>query len=73
MRSKKIGLIIGFLGLIFSGCVTSPKVTAPVLPKAAVPVMFHLVEKGQTFWRIARLYGMDADELASLNNIQDSA
>jgi lipoprotein YgeR len=74
MQNKKIVLIIAFLVLTFSGCATAPKVTAPVLLNSAgVPVTFHRVEKGQTLWRIAQLYGMDTDELASLNNIQDSA
>ncbi len=71
---NKIFLLTVFLVLVFSGCATAPKVTAPVLPDSAgVPATFHRVKKGQTLWRIARLYGMDADELSSLNNIQDSA
>ena len=72
MQNKKIVLSIAFLFMIFSGCATVPKVAAPVLPKTTAQATIHRVEKGQTLWRISRLYGMEVEELASLNNIQDS-
>jgi len=31
----------------------------------------HVVERGQTLWRIARAYGVDPEELARLNGIDD--
>ncbi len=64
-------MLIAVLNLTFAGCATTSKVTAPLLPKALVSGTFHRVEKGQTLWRIAKLYGMNVDELASLNNIPD--
>jgi murein DD-endopeptidase MepM/ murein hydrolase activator NlpD len=73
MSSIRLFLFFVFLGLNFSGCVTAPKVTAPVMPKTTAQATIHRVEKGQTLWRISRLYGMEVQELAGLNNIQDSA
>ena len=35
--------------------------------------MFHVVENGQTLWRIARAYGIALDELARANDIADPA
>lgn len=43
------------------------------MPKTSIAASYHKVTKGQTLWRIARLYGMDVEELARMNNIQDSA
>ena len=31
----------------------------------------HVVERGQTLWRIARAYGVELDELARINRIED--
>jgi murein DD-endopeptidase MepM/ murein hydrolase activator NlpD len=31
----------------------------------------HVVERGQTLWRIARAYGVELDELAQINRIED--
>jgi len=62
------------LASFFAGCATAPSKTAVVqLPKAPAAVTFHRVEKGQTLWRIALLYGMEVEDLARLNNIVDSA
>lgn len=74
MRKIKILLVFLFWVSALAGCVTAPKLSAPVLPtKAAPAVAYHKVAKGQTIWRIARLYGMEAEELANLNGIPDSA
>ncbi|MDX1389393.1 MAG: LysM peptidoglycan-binding domain-containing M23 family metallopeptidase [Acidobacteriota bacterium] len=34
--------------------------------------VFHVVEPGQTLWRIARAYGVPLDELARVNGIEDA-
>jgi murein DD-endopeptidase MepM/ murein hydrolase activator NlpD len=74
MRSMKIFLAVLFLALASTGCVTAPKKIAPLpVAKTSVAASYHKVVKGQTLWRIARLYGMDVDELASFNSIQDSS
>ena len=74
MRSIKVFLAVLFLALASIGCVTAPKKSAPLLlPKTSVTATYHKVAKGQTLWRIARLYGMDVDELARMNNIRDSS
>lgn len=33
----------------------------------------HVVERGQTLWRIARVYGVDAAELSRVNDLDDTA
>lgn len=54
------------------GCAT---VDYAPLPKAAkplsVPGIYHRVEKGQTLWRVSKLYGVSVDEIVSSNNITD--
>jgi lipoprotein YgeR len=74
MRSFTNYLIFGFLALAFTGCATAPKVSVPAVSLKAAPGMsYHKVTRGQTLWGIARLYGMEVDELVSMNNIQDSS
>lgn len=42
-------------------------------PVSAVPAAYHTVEKGQTLWRISRMYGVDMRRLMSANGISDPA
>ena len=35
--------------------------------------VFHVVQRGQTLWRIARTYGIDPNELAVLNDVRSPA
>lgn len=66
-----------FLGLAcfvtFSacGCATAPY-TGPGAPQG-MPGIYHRAEKGQTLWRISKLYNADLDELAQINHISDAA
>jgi murein DD-endopeptidase MepM/ murein hydrolase activator NlpD len=57
--------------------VRQPVETTPVTSAEAQPAttdgVNHVVERGQTLWRIARTYGVDVDELARVNGISDSA
>ena len=59
--------------LFLSGCATAPYV-APVSPKPplGLPGIYHKVEKGQTLWRISRMYGVDLQELTRVNRITDN-
>lgn len=41
-------------------------------PMATVPGVYHKVVKGQTLWRISKIYGIDLDEIINSNRITDS-
>lgn len=43
--------------------------TAPTAPDGVE----HVVERGQTLWRIAKVYGVDMDELARANGVTDAS
>jgi len=59
-------------GLMFlSGCATAPLMKPPLAPGA--PGIYHQVERGQTLWRISKIYSVDLDELARINHIPDAA
>ena len=45
---------------------TAKTVVSPVIPKEAI---YHIVQKGQTLWRISRIYDIDLDEIVRINNI----
>lgn len=55
----------------FIGCATAPYVK-PITPPG-MPGIYHRVEKGQTLWRISKLYNLDLEEIAKVNHILDTA
>jgi murein DD-endopeptidase MepM/ murein hydrolase activator NlpD len=57
------------LTLVLSGCATAPYVRP--IPPANIPGVYHRVEKGQTLWRISKIYAVDLDEIARFNRILD--
>ncbi|MCM8800810.1 MAG: peptidoglycan DD-metalloendopeptidase family protein [Candidatus Omnitrophica bacterium] len=72
--NKKILVIIlvikiGVLG--FSGCATTPTVTLPRPSQYPGVGFYHRVEKGQTLWRISKLYNVDLEEIIKINRIAD--
>ncbi len=67
---KRFSILFVFLFFI-AGCQTIPEETGPVKPRFNVPGVYHHVEKGQTLWRISKIYDVDLDELIEINNISD--
>lgn len=63
---------------ILSGCATLEHAGQPVQVSAPQKIiqpsrgLYHRVQKGQTLWRIARIYGVGIDEILRVNNIADS-
>ena len=57
--------------LFFIGCATAPY-TLPPKPQFAMPGIYHHVEKGQTLWRISKIYNVDLDEIVRINRIPDA-
>ncbi|MDD5347534.1 MAG: LysM peptidoglycan-binding domain-containing M23 family metallopeptidase [Candidatus Omnitrophica bacterium] len=68
-----------FIALSCAGCATTTKPVVPVSPAAGRAAalkttgFYHKVARGQTLWRVARLYGIELDELAAANRITDAA
>jgi len=79
VTSKKFNFsLVGFfcLCLIFTfmGCITVSPVKPPVAAvSAGMAGVYHRVEKGQTLWRISKMYNVDLDEMARINRITDTA
>ncbi|MFA4989255.1 MAG: peptidoglycan DD-metalloendopeptidase family protein [Candidatus Omnitrophota bacterium] len=66
-------LLIVLLSLGISGCATSPYVQpAAVRAPAGMAGIYHRIQKGQTLWKISRIYGVDLEELAQINRITDA-
>jgi hypothetical protein len=57
--------------LTLIGCASAPLV-APPRQTQGIPGIYHRVERGQTLWRIAKIYGLELDELTSVNHIPDA-
>lgn len=60
-----------FLLLTFTGCATAPYISKPI-PPPGVPGIYHHVQKGQTLWRISKMYAVELDEIARINRIPDT-
>lgn len=58
--------------LFLAGCATTPYVMPPP-PTTGVPGIYHHVERGQTLWRISKIYNVDLDEIVRVNHIADVA
>ena len=70
--------LLSLIGLLFAGCASRPLHQAVIAPppvretRAAIPTLngsYHLVRPGETLWRIARSYGLDAKTLATANRL----
>jgi len=60
-----------FLLLTFLGCATVPYAPKPK-PEIGIPGIYHRVEKGQTLWRISKIYTIELDEIVRINRISDA-
>jgi murein DD-endopeptidase MepM/ murein hydrolase activator NlpD len=58
-----------------AGCATVPKPPVPRKPSVAVkePGVYHTVIRGETLWRISRMYGSEVDRIVAANQIQDAS
>ena len=68
---KKLLIILFSLGIC--GCAPAPYIKPPAAKiPAGVAGTYHRIDKGQTLWKISRIYGVDLEELAQINNISDT-
>jgi len=74
--SSRIG--VGLLLLALAGCAgrplpqqSTPAPSPPPQDEAEARGVRHLVQPGQTLWRIARVYGVPLEEIAAANGIED--
>jgi len=60
-----------FVALLVSGCATTTprQLTAPRQAIPALQGSYHQVRRGETLWRIATSYGIEVEELASVNRL----
>jgi murein DD-endopeptidase MepM/ murein hydrolase activator NlpD len=59
---------------VLNGCETIPPAGAPPPPASSAvlpPGLYHRVQKGETLWRIAKMYNADLDDVVKLNHISD--
>lgn len=62
-----------FYLLLLAGCSTAPYVKPPLaLAPSGMRGTYHQVEKGQTLWKISKMYAVDLDDLARVNRIVDT-
>ncbi len=64
-------LPFAFYLFTFTGCATAPLISPPK-PEFAIPGIYHRVERGQTLWRISKIYNVDLDEIVKINRVSDA-
>ena len=66
-------IIAIFIVLLIGGCASTPYIPTHSRPLVSpdVPGIFHRIEKGQTLWRISKIYNVDLDEIIRINKISD--
>lgn len=57
--------------MVMAGC-AGPALTGPGMRPMAMPGIYHRIEKGQTLWRISKIYNVDLEELIRINRISDA-
>ena len=62
LRDKKTTFVLLFLLLFITACATTPRTSG----------VYHVVEKGETLWKISQAYNCDPGELAEANNLPDN-
>lgn len=76
--SKKISyryLLSAIYCLLITGCASityTPKTGISKRQGSGLSGIYHRVVKGQTLWRISKIYGVELDEIIRINNIKDS-
>ena len=70
-KSKSCYILFSFCILNLIGCASTSLVSLPP-PSASMPGIYHRVEKGQTLWRISKIYDVDLNELVNINHISDA-
>ena len=70
-RSPAPLLVVLGLILLGSGCTPYLEPVGPGL-SATTAGIYHRVEKGQTLWRIAKVYGLDVETLARANGLANA-
>jgi septal ring factor EnvC (AmiA/AmiB activator) len=60
------------VALFAAGCATTTYTSAP-MPRPSMPGTYHRVEKGQTLWKISKMYGAELEEIARVNRIPDTS
>ena len=70
---QNIVTVYVLLFVFLAGCASVPPVNKAVLPPAGIPGVYHRTGKGQTLWKISKIYNADMDDIARVNHIEDSA
>jgi lipoprotein NlpD len=57
--------------LLLAGCGGKKPLPYTLEPRERVQGLYHVVEKGQTLWRICKAYGVSMQQVAEINDIKD--
>lgn len=66
---KPVLIFLSLVVLLVAGCARVPKQTLPVTSLPTGPGVYHTVERGQTLYRIAKMYGVEVSDLMRVNQI----
>ena len=55
--------------MIMGGCASSSYIPPPKIE--GIPGIYHQVDRGETLWKISKIYGIELEELVKTNHIYD--
>jgi LysM repeat protein len=86
MEKARIWLVLGLVLVVLCACEGRRQISRPVRPLPSSPPSptqpleppeeqaqgaYHIVQRGETLWRICKAYGVDLQQVAEINNIRD--
>ncbi|UCF89529.1 MAG: peptidoglycan DD-metalloendopeptidase family protein, partial [bacterium] len=80
-RGRRGIFLLVLIAVLTSGCASRqayypPGTMAPVdleAPESSFTGVYHMVEEGQTLWRISKTYGVDLETVQWVNDVEDVA
>jgi len=69
-RAKLLGAV-ALVALLAAGCAGSRRATPPASRPASAQTPLHVVQPGETLWRISRRYGVSVESIVRANDIKN--
>ncbi len=70
-RAKRRNALVLFLALLTGCAFVAPPLPPPTKSSRGVGGVHHIVKRGENLWRIGRAYGVEVEQIAVLNGIDN--
>lgn len=76
--NKNLIYVLVIYAIFLCGCAATPPTVLPptrlppISKKAPIEGVYHKVKKGETLWRISKVYNVDLDNIIAANGLEDA-